>query len=75
MTGSSINSAPDLAERFRRRAIELGLTQREVDDLARLSSGYFATICSGSKIPGGEIIVRICAALQIELWLVERVGE
>lgn len=72
MTDDSITAASDWADVFRRRALKLGLTQREVDELAQLAPGYFSTICAGTKIPGGAVIVRICAALRIELRSVEK---
>jgi hypothetical protein len=71
MTERAITAPSDWATLFRRRAIELRLTQRDVDELANLAPGYFSTICAGTKIPGGAVIVRICAALKIELRPVE----
>jgi len=72
VTERAITAASDWATVFQRRARELGLTHREVDGLAELPDGYFSKICAGMKIPGGEIIVRICAALRIELRPVEK---
>ncbi|MCW2219513.1 hypothetical protein M2232_003045 [Bradyrhizobium japonicum] len=72
ITDRAITAPSDWATLFRIRARELGLTHREVDGLADLTDGYFSKICAGMKIPGGEIIVRICAALQIELRPVEK---
>ncbi|WP_141933476.1 helix-turn-helix transcriptional regulator [Bradyrhizobium sp. UNPA324] len=67
-----IAAPSDWATLFRIRARELGLTHREVDGLANLTDGYFSKICAGKKVPGGEIIVRICAALQVELRPMEK---
>jgi hypothetical protein len=72
MLTDQITSASDWAGLFRKRAIVLGLTHREVDGLAKLPDGYFSKICAGMKIPGGETIVRVCAALEIELRPVEK---
>lgn len=72
MTKRAITAPSDWVALFRVRARELGYTHREVDELADLTDGYFSKICAGMKIPGGEIIVRICAALRIELRPVEK---
>lgn len=70
-----VTCASDWAALFRKRAIELGLTHREVDELAKLAPGYFSKIAAGMKVPGGDRIVRICAALQIEIHPVEKSTE
>jgi hypothetical protein len=75
MTETLIRSSADWATLFRRRAIERGLSHRKVDVLAHLPDGYFSKIAAGKKVPGGEIILRLCAALRIEridLRLVEK---
>jgi len=72
ITEKPITAASDWASVFQRRAREVGLTHREVDELAALPDGYFSKICAGMKIPGGAVIVRICAALRSELQLVEK---
>ena len=67
MSEHLIRSAADWATVFRKRAIDLGLTHRDVDGLADLAPGYFSKIAAGMKIPGGEMIIRLCTALRIEL--------
>jgi Helix-turn-helix domain len=64
---TAITEASHWGAMFRNRARELGLTHREVDELAEIADGYFSKVCAGRKIPGGDVILRICNALRIEL--------
>jgi len=73
ITHRPITAASDWAAVFRRRARDLGLSHREVDRLAKIPDGYFSKICAGMKIPGGEMIVRVSAALGLELQPVEKI--
>lgn len=67
MTDAQVRSAEDLALIFRRRAIELCLSHREVDARADLPDGYFSKLVAGMKVPGGDTIVRVCAALELRI--------
>lgn len=45
---------------------KLGLTQETVAELAGISTRWYQLIESGRRTPGGRLLLRLCAILQID---------
>jgi hypothetical protein len=65
MTGRLIRTSADMVALFAARAKELGLSHREVDELAGLGDGHFSKIMCGDRKPGALTVEGICGALQL----------
>jgi hypothetical protein len=65
MSERLIRSAADMVALFGARAKELGLSHREIDELAGLGDGHFSKLMCGDRKPGGRTIERICSALDL----------
>jgi hypothetical protein len=62
-----IRTADGIVAMFVDRARVLGLSHREVDDLAHLGEGYFSKLACGDRRPSAVTIEKLCAALALGL--------
>ena len=65
MTGRLIRTSVDWIVVFRERIAELGLSHREVDELAGFGEGYTSKILCGDRKPGALTIERLSGALKL----------
>jgi hypothetical protein len=65
MSNRLIRSSADMVALFAARAKDLGLSHREIDEIAGLGDGHFSKIMCGDRKPGALTIERIWGALQL----------
>ena len=58
---------PEWLAQFRRRAVELGLTQRDLDVRGKLPDGYSSKIMAGQKAVTPRTLQRFLVALDLEI--------
>ena len=55
----------ELGKRIAKRRKELGLKQRQVNEMAELSDKYLSNIETARSIPSIDVIMRICGVLKV----------
>jgi predicted transcriptional regulator len=65
MSERLIRSSADMVALFGDRIRELGLSHREIDDLAGFGEGYTSKIMCGDRQPGARTIERMCRVLKV----------
>ncbi|HEV2156352.1 helix-turn-helix transcriptional regulator [Bradyrhizobium sp.] len=60
-----IRTAPGFVAVFVDRARALGLSHREVDEIAGLGEGYFSKLACGDRRPTASTIEKLCGALHL----------
>ncbi|WP_354102193.1 helix-turn-helix transcriptional regulator [Bradyrhizobium sp. RT7b] len=60
-----IRTAAGIVDLFVERARSLGLSHREVDEMADLGEGYFSKLACGDRRPSAVTIEKLCGALQL----------
>ena len=55
----------ELGKRIAKRRKELGLKQRQVNEMAELSDKYLSNIETARSIPSIDVLMRICGVLKI----------
>lgn len=55
----------ELGKRIAKRRKELGLKQRQVNEMAELSDKYLSNIETARSIPSIDVLMRICGVLKV----------
>lgn len=55
----------EVGKRIAKRRKELGLKQRQVNEMAELSDKYLSNIETARSIPSVDVLMRICSALKV----------
>ena len=55
----------EVGKRISKRRKELGLKQRQVNELAELSDKYLSNIETARSIPSIDVLMRICKVLEV----------
>ena len=55
----------EVGKRIAKRRKELGLKQRQVNEMAELSDKYFSNIETARSIPSIDVLMRICGVLKV----------